>query len=207
MRAIAPKSLYLVTDSGMTWGRPLVEIVAAAVRGGVGIVQLREKSLPTRAFIDLASQLVKTLSGTSVPLLINDRVDVALAVGADGVHLGQSDMHYHDARKLLGPKAIIGLSVESIEDVIEAENYDVDYLGVSPVFSTLTKTDTIIEWGLDGLRRVRNMSRHFLVAIGRMTAANAQDVLAAGADSIAVVSAICAADDPEKAARDIATIL
>ncbi|MGB3974967.1 MAG: thiamine phosphate synthase [bacterium] len=203
MKAIARKSLYLVTDSGMTGGRPLVDIVAAAVRGGVGVVQLREKALPTRAFIDLARQVSKILSGTGVPLLINDRVDVALAADADGVHLGQSDMHYRDARRLLGPKAIIGLSVESMEEVLDAENFDVDYLGVSPIFSTPTKTDTIIEWGLDGLRHVRAASRHFLVAIGRMTAANALDALAAGADSVAVVSAICAARDPESAAYEI----
>lgn len=207
MKHLFDRKLYLVTDSGMIGNRSLTDVVAAAVRGGVGIVQLREKTSSTRAFVESATRIRGILSGTGVPLLINDRIDVALAVGADGVHLGQKDMHYMDARRLLGSKAIIGLSVESMEDVLEADRYDVDYLGVSPVFSTPTKTDTIIEWGLDGLSRVRKATRHALVAIGGVHAGNAAGVLSAGADSVAVVSAVCAARDPEAAACELSGIL
>jgi thiamine-phosphate pyrophosphorylase len=207
MKQLFDRTLYLVTDSGMTGNCSLADLVAAAVRGGVGIVQLREKTLSTRAFVESARRIRDIVSGTGVPLLINDRVDVALAAGADGVHLGQNDMHAADARRLLGSKAIIGLSVESMEDVLEAEHHDVDYLGVSPVFSTPTKTDTIIEWGLEGLNRVRRATRHTLVAIGGINTANAADVLSAGAHSIAVVSAVCAARDPEAAAHELSGIL
>ncbi|MBN1880516.1 thiamine phosphate synthase [bacterium] len=200
---LSNRALYLVTDSEMLGHRTMESLVSAAVRGGVGVVQLREKTCATREFIALACRIRNLLEGTGVRLLINDRVDVALAAGADGVHIGQSDMEYPDARRLLGADAIIGLSVESVEQVLESEHWNVDYLGVSPVFSTPTKTDTIATWGLDGLRWIRRTSRHPLVAIGGINVRNASDVIAAGADAIAVVSAICAAEDPESAAREL----
>ena len=136
-----------------------------------------------------------------MPLIVNDRVDVALAAGADGVHVGQSDMDGRDVRRLLGPDAIVGLSVETMEQAAEAAALDVDYLGVSPIFSTPTKTDTVSEWGLSGLAALRRASKHVLVAIGGIHASNAAQVVEAGADGIAVVSAICAAPDPEVGAR------
>ena len=132
---------------------------------------------------------------------------MALAAGADGVHLGQEDMAYPDARALLGPDAIIGLSVGTPEDVREAEGFDVDYLGVSPIFPTPTKSDTKGAWGLDGLAEVRRMSRHRLVAIGGLNATNAADAIRAGADAVAVVSAICAAADPRRAAEELAAVV
>lgn len=197
------RRLYLVTDSGMLRNRTMESMVEGAARGGVRIVQLREKHVSTREFIDLARRVKEVLEGTGVPLLINDRVDIALAAGADGVHIGQSDMSYPDARRLMGSGAIIGLSVETIRQVLEAEQWDVDYLGVSPVFSTPTKTDTLTEWGLEGIRRIRELSRHALVAIGGIHKANAAKIMAAGADAVAVVSAICASEDPETAAREL----
>ncbi|MCE5309748.1 MAG: thiamine phosphate synthase, partial [Acidobacteriales bacterium] len=136
-------------------------------------------------------------------LLINDRVDVALAVGADGVHIGQSDMDFRDARKLLGPDALIGFSIETMEQAAEAAGLDAAYFGVSPVFSTPTKTDTAAEWRLDGLRRLRAASGQVLVGIGGISVVNAAGVIRAGADGIAVVSAICGAADPERAAREL----
>jgi thiamine-phosphate pyrophosphorylase len=142
-----------------------------------------------------------------VPLIINDRIDVALASRADGVHIGQDDMSYAEARRLMGPKAIIGISVETWDDVVEAEALDVNYLGVSPVFATPTKTDTKGNWGLEGLARIKAYSRHPLVAIGGMNASNAEDAVMAGADCIAVVSAICAAPDPLLASREINDII
>lgn len=201
------RGLYLVTDRGLAGDRPLEEVVLAAVEGGAGVVQLREKELATRAFVESARRLKALLEPRGIPLIVNDRVDVALAAGADGVHLGQEDMAYPDARALLGPDAIIGLSVETPEDVREAEGFDVDYLGVSPIFPTPTKTDTEGAWGLDGLAEVRRMSRHRLVAIGGLNATNAADAIRAGADAVAVVSAICAAADPRRAAKELAAVV
>lgn len=201
------RGLYLVTDRGLAGDRPLEEVVLAAVEGGAGVVQLREKELATREFVESARRLKALLEPRGIPLIVNDRVDVALAAGADGVHLGQEDMAYPDARALLGPDAIIGLSVETPEDVREAEGFDVDYLGVSPIFPTPTKSDTKGAWGLDGLAEVRRMSRHRLVAIGGLNATNAADAIRAGADAVAVVSAICAAADPRRAAEELAAVV
>ncbi len=193
--------LYLVTDRELSRGRELEWIVAEAVKGGATMVQLREKDIDTREFIELARRLQPILHEAGVPLIINDRVDVALAVDADGVHIGQSDMPYDIARRLLGPEKIIGLSVENLDEVREANSLDVDYIGVSPVYATATKTDTAPPFGLDGLREAVRITRHPAVAIGGMNARTAPDVLKTGVDGIAVVSAICSADDPRTAAE------
>ncbi len=203
MRPTFDPTLYLVTDRGLARGRDLVDLVTAAVRGGVTLVQLREKSCSTREFLALARALRARLEPLSIPLIINDRVDIALASGASGVHIGQSDMPYGDARRLLGPDAIIGLSVETMAQAEEAARLDVDYLGVSPVFSTPTKTDTTTEWGLEGLAALARVSPHPLVAIGGINRTNVAAVRDAGAAGVAVVSAICASDDPEAAAREL----
>ena len=197
------RGLYLVTDRGLCGDRPLETVVLQAVRGGVACVQLREKDLSTRAFLEETARIKALLSPLNVPLLINDRVDVALAVGADGVHVGQSDMPCEVVRRLLGPAAILGLSVETWQDVERAQDQPVDYLGVSPIFETPTKTDTRCAWGLEGLARIRAYSRHPLVAIGGLNASNLADAVRAGADGIAVVSAVCAAPDPGQAAREL----
>ncbi|MBR3075135.1 MAG: thiamine phosphate synthase [Bacteroidales bacterium] len=198
--------LYLVTDRGLSLGRELPMVVEAAVRGGVSMVQLREKEVDTREFIELARKLQAILRPAGVPLIINDRIDVALAVDADGVHIGQSDMPYELARKLLGPGKIIGLSVETMDELIEANRLDVDYVAVSPVYSTATKTDTAPPFGLEGLRRAVELSEHPTVAIGGMNRETAPAVFASGVDGIAVVSAICSAPDPQTAARELANI-
>lgn len=192
--------LYLVTDAALCRGRELLDVVAAAVRGGAGCVQLREKALETREFVARAVALKALLAPLHVPLVINDRIDVALACEADGVHLGQHDMPVETARRLLPEAVFIGWSVETPEDVARSAALPVDYLGVSPVFATPTKTDTAAAWGLEGLRAVRGMTPLPLVAIGGMTAANARAVLDAGADGVAVVSALCSAEDPQAAA-------
>lgn len=201
------RGLYLVTDRGLCLGRALEKVILQAVEGGAAVVQLREKEATTRFFVEEAERIKRLLAPYDVPLIINDRADVALAVGADGVHIGQDDMPYPLARRLLGKKVIIGLSVETVEQVLEAEQYDVDYLGVSPIFETPTKTDTRGSWGLEGLARVRKLSRHRLVAIGGLNASNAESVVRAGADSIAVVSAICSAPDPYRAASTLSGII
>lgn len=197
--------IYLVTDQAACKGKPLESIVSDAVKAGVACVQLREKHADTRCFLKRALSLKSILGPAKIPLIINDRIDIALAVRADGVHLGQSDMPYADARRLMGPDAIIGLSVETWEDVETAQNFSVDYLGVSPVFSTPTKTDTKAPWGLGGLEKIRRYSRHPLVAIGGLDTFNCQQVLRAGADGIAVVSAICSADNSFIATKQLVT--
>lgn len=200
-------ALYLVTDSELAAGRDLSEIVGSAVAGGVTMVQLREKEACTRDFVSLARKLIETLRPLGIPLIINDRIDVALAVDADGVHIGQSDMPYETARRLLGPGKIIGLSVETMEQVEQANSLDVDYIGVSPIFATPTKTDTGRPFGLEGLREAVRLSRHPAVGIGGMNARTAADVIDCGADGIAVVSAIISAEDPKKASEELKNIV
>jgi thiamine-phosphate pyrophosphorylase len=185
----------------------LADVVAAAVRGGVTCVQLREKQSDTRDFLAQALALKALLAPHGVPLVINDRIDIALACGAEGVHLGQSDMPVQDARRLLPPEVFIGWSVETAQDVAQSAHLPVDYLGVSPVFTTPTKTDTKAPWGLEGLRQVRAATRLPLVAIGGIHTDNVQDVMRSGADGIAVVSALCAAADPALAARDLMRLI
>ncbi len=201
------EGLYLVTDCELCGTRGVEWVVAQAVKGGARYVQLREKELSSRAFVDLASRIQRMLAAVGVPLIINDRIDVALAVGAAGVHIGQEDMRYETARRLMGPSALIGLSVETWEDVVQARDLDVDYLGVSPVFATPTKIDTKGVWGLEGLSRIKAFSRQPLVGIGGLNAANAEAAVMAGADCIAVVSAVCAARDPFQAARELSRIV
>jgi thiamine-phosphate pyrophosphorylase len=192
--------LCLVTDSALANGRSLVGVVAAAVKGGVTMVQLREKTASTRAFIEEARALKRLLAPLRVPLLINDRIDVALAAGADGAHVGQHDMPVALARQLLGPAAIIGLSITELGEVRDEDVELADYLGVGPVFAQSTKLDATPPLGLDGLAEVRRATSKPIVAIGGVSAVNAGAVRSAGADGIAVVSAIMSADDPMAAA-------
>lgn len=193
-------SLYLVTDRALSIGRPTAVVVEQAVAGGVTCVQLREKNCSTRRFVEEALDLQRLLKPLNIPLIINDRIDVAMVVGAEGVHLGQNDMHIADARKLLGPDVIIGISVESVADAREAALAGADYLGVSPVFSTPTKTDTASPLGLEGLQEIRRAVDLPLVAIGGINHENCATVIAAGADGLAVVSALVSASSPREAA-------
>ncbi len=198
------KILCLVTGVSP---HPLVEVVAQAVQGGCNMVQLREKDMDTRAMIDEARQLQAVLVGTGVPLIINDRVDVALAVHADGVHLGQSDMDVITARRLLGDKAIIGLSVENMEQVRLSNALPIDYIGISPVFATPTKTNTACPFGLEGTRQAVALSTHPTIGIGGIHLDNVAEVMATGLNGIAVVSEIMNATDPLLAAQSLAAHL
>jgi len=200
-------SLYLVTDRGLANGRTMLDIVKAAVQGGVTCVQLREKICSTLEFIEQAFAVKKFLKDRGVPLIINDRVDVALAVAADGVHLGQTDMPLEIAQKIVGGSMIIGISAESLEDAVEAEKGGADYLGVSPIYATPTKTDTAPPLGLAGLRAIREAVKLPLVGIGGLNQDNAAGVIRNGGDGVAVVSAIVAADDPAGAARNLKQII
>ena len=204
---LAALRLYLVTDQPSLKGRSLVDVVQAAVRGGVTCVQLREKHASSRDFYAQAVALMNLLAPLNIPLIINDRLDIALACGAQGVHLGQSDLPVQAARKLLPPEVFIGWSVESMEDVELSATLPLDYLGVSPVFATPTKSDTATPWGLEGLQRIRALTPLPLVAIGCIHLGNSIQVLQAGADSLAVVSAICSADDPRAASQQLRKLI
>lgn len=197
-----PWRLHLVTDRLACGVRGVEAVVQAAVQGGVSCVQLREKTLDTRAFVALARALRAHLAPLRIPLLINDRVDVALASGADGVHVGQSDMRPDDVRRLM-PQALLGLSIENEEQLRDAEQWPVDYYGLSPVFATPTKADAAAELGLHGVRRLRALTLRPLVAIGGIDEHNAAAVMAAGADGLAVVRTLCGAPDPARAARSL----
>jgi len=194
-------AVYLVADPGATLGRPLDDLVASAVRGGATLVQLRAKTLSTRAFVEQARALLALLHPLDVPLVINDRVDVALAAGADGVHVGQDDMAAEDARRLLGARAIVGVSVTDAAQLRAVDAGVVDYVGVGPVFATGSKADAATPLGLDGLAALCEASTLPVVAIGGITVRNARAVTACGAAGVSVISAICGAPDAEAAAR------
>ena len=178
--------VYPLTDVQLT-GLSHAEQVEQLKRGGATLIQLREKHMPAREFYEQA----KIAFRAGVQLIINDRVDVAVAVGAHGVHLGQDDIPPDAARRLLGPNAIIGYSTHNVEQAIAATKLPIDYLAIGPIFATSTKTDTAPVLGLEGLRAVREATGAFpLVAIGGITHANAREVIQAGADSVAVISAV-----------------
>ncbi|MCF2442861.1 thiamine phosphate synthase [Dyadobacter sp. CY345] len=199
--------LYLVTDESACLGRDIFWVVEEAVKGGVTIVQLREKSLGTRAFIDRARRMKELLAPYNVPLIINDRIDVALASDADGVHVGQSDMPYATLKNLIPQGKIIGLSAEKREDVFEAETMELTYLAVSPLFATDSKSDHSEPWGMDGLKWVKANSKHPLVVIGGLNPTNTTEVIKYGAEGIAVISAICSAESPFEAAKYLKSLI
>lgn len=199
-------TLYLVTDSALCGGRGVVDTVRAAVAGGVTAVQVRETTAGTRELCTLTRAVHETLAGSGVPLFVNDRLDVALAVGTEGVHLGQGDLPAVDARRIAGPDLLIGLSVSTPAQVAEAGALPpgcVDYLGVGPVFATATKPRAATPLGLDTTARVALASALPTVAIGGIDASNVDAVRATGVDGVAVVSAVCTAPDPSEAARGL----
>jgi thiamine-phosphate pyrophosphorylase len=193
--------LCVVTDRALAGGRPLRDVVLAAVQGGATMVQLREKEASTRAFIEEARALKAALTGHHVPLIINDRVDVALAIDAEGVHVGQTDMPVETVRALAGPGKIVGLSITSREQILRPDAAAADYLGIGPIHAQSTKTDASTPLGIGGFAALRRLTRKPSVAIGGVKAEHAQALFEAGADGLAVVSAIMAADDGTEAAR------
>lgn len=202
---IVISGIYLVADYDLLPdAAQLRKVAVESAKGGVSMVQLRAKHLETRPMLELARAMVEALRPFNIPLILNDRADVALASGAAGLHVGQKDMRVEDARKILGDKALIGLSVETIEQVLEANSLQVDYIAASPVFNTPTKTDTAPAWGLAGLAEAVRVSRHPVAAIGGINLMNAAQVVKAGAASLAVVSAIVLAEDPRGATATLA---
>jgi len=187
--------VYALTDVELS-GRSHAEQVELLTQGGASLIQLREKKMPALEFYEHAKAAV----AVGVPVIINDRVDVAIAVGARGVHLGQDDLPPEAARRLLGLNAVVGYSTHNIDQALAALKLPIDYLAVGPIFQTTTKTDTFPVLGLEGLRTVRAAIGEFpLVAIGGITHANAPEAIAAGADSVAVISALLS--DPNRIAE------
>ncbi len=196
-------TLYLVIGGDALGGRPLDEVVAAAVRGGVTLVQLREKTRPDAEVIELARALKDLLGPLGVPLIVNDRVEVARAAGADGVHLGQDDLDAARARAILGSDKLIGVSAGTAAEAARVDKAAADYVGIGSVYATPTKPDAGAPIGVAGLSDLAAALAPLpAVAIGGIGAGNAAQVMASGAtDGIAVVSAICGAEDPEAAAQ------
>ena len=204
--------LNAIVDPERANGRSLVELTRLVVAGGATLIQLRDKHGGTRHMIETSRVIKAMLEGTSIPLLINDRVDVALAAQADGVHVGQEDMCVEDARRLLGPKAIIGLSIKSVALANAAPLDALDYVGVGGLHATTSKDNTDPPIGVAGLRaivaafRVRRRDLP-IVGIAGIDAGNAAPVIEAGADGIAVISALSMNADPEAAARQLRGIV
>ncbi|MFK4015818.1 thiamine phosphate synthase [Cobetia marina] len=194
-------SLYLVTDPALCAERGLEATVMAAVRGGVSVVQLRDKHASDEEMIAQAIRLKALLDEYEVPLIINDRIEVALASGADGLHIGQSDGDPVEARRRLGEDALIGLSVQTLEQLKAVDVERIDYLGLGPVYATATKPDHAAPLGIEGLTQLVRSSPLPTVAIGGISLTNAGDVMSSGTDGLAVVSALCSAENPAAAAQ------
>ena len=198
-----PYKLYLVISEEACKHDHFLTVAEQAVKGGVDLVQLREKNASTATFQQKAFQLKEILDRYQVPLIINDNLEVARQVEAFGIHVGTSDIPPTQIRKQWENVQCLGYSIEDLQQLECLETKTADYLGVSPVFKTDTKTDTIIEWGLSGVEKIRSLTQKPLVAIGNMNVENANEVIKSGADCIAVVSAICAAQNPAKAAEQL----
>ena len=196
-------TLYVITDSQLAGEFPLADVVAAAIRGGAGIIQYREKALNTRHLLESAGLLCRVCRELGAVFLVNDRVDVALAVDADGAHLGRNDMPVAQARILLGPEKLLGVSVQDGYAMDEAESQGADYLSFSPVFATPTKPDHEEPLGLERVRELAGRTRLPTVAIGGINRTNVADVIRAGVRGVCVVSAVIGASDPEQAAREL----
>jgi thiamine-phosphate pyrophosphorylase len=196
-------SVYVITDQRIAGDRSIIEIVRAAIAGGATVVQLREKEATTREMIRLGEALHEITRPTGVPLIVNDRVDVALAIDAEGVHVGQDDMPAALARRLIGPDRILGVSAATVEEARQAQRDGADYLGVGDVYGTPSKSDAGIPIGVHGLAKVVAAVSIPVVAIGGITLTNAATVVQAGAVGVAVISAVIGAEDPEDAARQM----
>ncbi len=193
-------SLYVIVDREVSGGHSLPDLTRAAVAGGATVIQLRGKLGPTRPMGELGRELLTITRPAGVPLIVNDRVDLALAIGADGVHVGQDDMPALLARGLIGPQRVLGVSAGSVEEARRAEAHGADYLGVGDVFGTPSKADAGAPIGTEVLARIAAGVAIPVVAIGGVTLANVAEAIGAGAAGVAVISAVAGASDPTKAA-------
>lgn len=200
-------SLYVITDGRVARGRDQVELVEAAIRGGATMVQLRDKELPARDQYELGRRLREVTRSAGIALIVNDRVDLALAIEAEGVHLGQDDLPPAVARQLLGPEAIVGVSAGNPAELALVEREGADYVGTGPFAPTGSKADAGAAIGAAGLAAVRAVTTLPIVAIGAISSANAAEAIGAGAEGVAVISAVVGAEDPERAARELRQIV
>lgn len=198
--------LYFITDRGLS-KKGIIDDIKAAIRGGVKIIQYREKELSTKEIIKEAKEIKKLCKESNVKFIVNDRVDVALASEADGVHIGPDDMNLETARKILGPDKIIGVTASSIEDAKFFESLGADYVGLSPIFATGTKKDAGEPIGSEAVKKANEELRIPFVAIGGITQENLREVLEAGAKSVCMISAILNKDDVEGEVRKIRGII
>lgn len=199
-------SLYLVTDRDLLGSKNLAATVEEAIRGGVTMVQLREKNVSTLDFYQIALVIKGITQKHGIPFIVNDRVDIALAVDADGVHIGQEDMPLSVARKLLGSGKMIGVSVATLEQAVAAQYEGADYLGIGAVFPTMTKDDADTV-SLEELRRIKSGVTLPIVGIGGINKGNIRNVMLTGVDGAAVVSAIIACSDPYEAASNLRNLM
>jgi len=194
-------TLYVITDAKLSRGRSHLEVAQAAIEGGASIIQFREKEMTTKELVETARRLKELTNQNGVPFIVNDRLDVALAVEADGVHVGQDDMPAALARQLIGPHKILGVSASTVEEALQAEKDGADYVSASPVFTTPTKPDAPPPTGLEGLRAIVEAVNLPVIAIGGINEENAAEVMEAGAQGVAVISAVVSAPDIAAAAR------
>jgi thiamine-phosphate pyrophosphorylase len=199
--------LYVVTDETLSGGMHHVEIARRAVLGGADAIQLRDKSLSPLGLVRAGSEILKITRQSGSLLIINDRLDVAIACGADGVHLGQGDIRPGVARQIAPPGFIIGISVGDVEEALLAESEGADYIALSPTFDTNSKSDAGHGHGLSLLRKIRNAVKIPVIAIGGIGPGNVRDVIHAGADGVAVISAVVAAPDITRATRELRSLI
>lgn len=197
-------SVYLVTDRDILGDRDLLTAVEQALQGGVTMLQLREKTASSRDFYQLAVRMKKLAAACQVPLIINDRLDIALAADADGLHIGQEDLPPGVARRILGPGKILGYSVSTVAEAVYGERNGADYLGAGPVYATGSKADAASPIGIDGLRQIKQSVSIPVVGIGGIGGANILDVKRAGVDGISVISAIMGSQDIRGSSRMLA---
>ena len=188
------KGYYFITDEHLS-AAGIMHDALQAVAAGAMLIQYRNKSAATRILFEEALELKRMCAGSSTRLIINDRVDIALAVDADGVHIGQDDLPYDETRRLLGKDKLIGITVHTLQEACQAEAQGADYLGVSPIYATNTKTDAGQACGLETLRAIRQTCRKPIVAIGGITLTNLAEVLATGADMVCAISAVVTKPD------------
>lgn len=194
--------LYAVTDRTWLQGRSLAEVVEEALRGGVTFLQLREKTLTEEAFLQEAKVIKEIAAKYHVPFVINDNVDIAKAVDADGVHVGQSDMELMEARRILGPDKIIGVSAHNVQEAVQAEQNGADYLGVGAFHDTSTKKDTHVVTK-ETYQAIREAVSIPIVAIGGISLGNIRELEGYGVDGAAVVSAVFASEHIEESCREL----
>jgi len=197
--------LYIITDQRISHGKSHLEVAEAALMGGVTVVQFRDKEMKDSEAVVACREIYKLTKKKGVSFIVNDRVEVAKAVDADGVHLGQEDMSFSSARKILGKEKIIGISVETVEQALKAVEGGADYLGIGPIYPTATKPNAGKALGIARLKEIRESVNIPIVAIGGINENNLEEVLRAGADGVAVISAVVSAPDITEACRKLKT--